>query len=273
MGLVEVGVGLIPAGAAARNGAADRLAGGAAPAPTRCPPSAACWRRSARRRSAPARPRRAISASSASRPDRLRAGPADRRGEEVRARPRRRGLSPADARRDCYATGIGGKATLMIGVYQFKVGGFISDYDATIGRDARHRPLRRRPLAAAVGGRGLLLASNWSAIHAPPAKREDAGADDALCWRRGSRCGIEGTKSEDPSSIAKERGRDERAAYYDRPRIRSGSPPFSGSAGGNIWSKSSDRRRGADGGGQSAARDACARRGRMTWRRRRWGRS
>ena len=33
---------------------------------------------------------------------------------------------------NCYATGIGGKATLMLGVYQFKVGGFISDYDAQI---------------------------------------------------------------------------------------------------------------------------------------------
>ena len=42
------------------------------------------------------------------------------------------GYRPPAREPNCYATGAGGKATLRLGVHQFKVGGYISDYDAEI---------------------------------------------------------------------------------------------------------------------------------------------
>lgn len=42
------------------------------------------------------------------------------------------GYHPPAREQGCYATGIGGKATLLLGVHQFKVAGYISDYDAEI---------------------------------------------------------------------------------------------------------------------------------------------
>jgi 3-hydroxyacyl-CoA dehydrogenase len=48
------------------------------------------------------------------------------------------GYHPPTRGANCYALGIGGKATIMLGLHQFKVGGFISDYDAQIGGMLAH---------------------------------------------------------------------------------------------------------------------------------------
>ncbi len=42
------------------------------------------------------------------------------------------GYHPPTDGKNCYATGIGGKATLLLGVHQYKSGGFISEYDAQL---------------------------------------------------------------------------------------------------------------------------------------------
>ena len=42
------------------------------------------------------------------------------------------GYHPPAREPNCYATGAGGKATILLGVRQFKVGGYISEYDAEI---------------------------------------------------------------------------------------------------------------------------------------------
>ncbi len=42
------------------------------------------------------------------------------------------GYHPPAREQSCYAAGIGGKATLQLGIHQFKVAGYISDYDAEI---------------------------------------------------------------------------------------------------------------------------------------------
>jgi 3-hydroxyacyl-CoA dehydrogenase len=48
------------------------------------------------------------------------------------------GYRPPTRTRNCYAAGQSALATLVVGIHQFKVGGYISEYDATIGRTLAH---------------------------------------------------------------------------------------------------------------------------------------
>ncbi len=48
------------------------------------------------------------------------------------------GYHPPTRGANCYATGLPGKATIMAGIHQFKVGGYISDYDAHLAGALAH---------------------------------------------------------------------------------------------------------------------------------------
>jgi 3-hydroxyacyl-CoA dehydrogenase len=132
MGLVEVGVGLIPGGGGCKElvrrivSPAARVVG-ADPLP-------------ALRRVFETIGQAKVSTSAAEARDLGFLAPSDRivfGKERLIAEAKRFALDLADAgyhpparEQSCYAAGIGGKATLLLGVRQFKVGGYISDYDA-----------------------------------------------------------------------------------------------------------------------------------------------
>ncbi len=134
MGLVEVGVGLIPGGGGCKElvrrivSPAARVVG-ADPLP-------------ALRRVFETIGQAKVSTSAAEARDLGFLAPSDRivfGKERLIAEAKRFALDLADAgyhpparEQSCYAAGIGGKATLLLGVRQFKVGGYISDYDAEI---------------------------------------------------------------------------------------------------------------------------------------------
>ncbi len=134
MGLVEVGVGLIPGGGGCKElvrrivSPAARVVG-ADPLP-------------ALRRVFETIGQAKVSTSAAEARDLGFLAPGDRivfGKERLIAEAKRFALDLADAgyhpparEQSCYAAGIGGKATLLLGVRQFKVGGYISDYDAEI---------------------------------------------------------------------------------------------------------------------------------------------
>jgi len=48
------------------------------------------------------------------------------------------GYHPPTRGANCYVTGLPGKATIMAGIHQFKVGGYISDYDAQLAGVLAH---------------------------------------------------------------------------------------------------------------------------------------
>ena len=134
MGLVEVGVGLIPGGGGCKElvrrivSPTARVAG-TDPFPTL-------------RRVFETIGQAKVSTSAAEARDLGFLAPSDRiifGKERLIAEAKRFALDLADAgyhppvrEQSCYAAGIGGKATLLLGVHQFKVGGYISDYDAEI---------------------------------------------------------------------------------------------------------------------------------------------
>jgi 3-hydroxyacyl-CoA dehydrogenase len=134
MGLVEFGVGLIPGGGGCKE-LVRRIVSPAAQVPGTDPMPHL-------RRVFETIGQAKVSASAAEARDLGFLAPSDRivfgRDRQI-AEAKKFALDLADAGyhppvdgANCFATGIGGKATLMIGVYQYKVGGFISDYDAQI---------------------------------------------------------------------------------------------------------------------------------------------
>lgn len=134
MGLVEVGVGLIPGGGGCKE-LVRRIVSPAARIPGSDPMPAL-------RQVFETIGQAKVSTSAAEARDLGFLAPSDRivfGKDRLIAEAKRFALDLADAgyrpparEQSCYATGIGGKATLMLGVYQFKVGGYISDYDAEI---------------------------------------------------------------------------------------------------------------------------------------------
>lgn len=134
MGLVEVGVGLIPGGGGCKE-LIRRIVSPAARVPGANPLPAL-------RQVFETIGQAKVSTSAAEARDLGFLAPSDRivfGKDRLIAEARRFALDLADAgyhppahEQSCYATGIGGKATLMLGVHQFKVGGYISAYDAEI---------------------------------------------------------------------------------------------------------------------------------------------
>jgi len=134
MGLVEVGVGLIPGGGGCKE-LVRRIVSPAARAVGADPLPAL-------RRVFETIGQAKVSTSAAEARDLGFLAPSDRivfGKERLIAEAKRFALDLADAgyhpparEQSCYAAGIGGKATLLLGVRQFKVGGYISDYDAEI---------------------------------------------------------------------------------------------------------------------------------------------
>jgi len=134
MGLVEVGAGLIPGGGGCKE-LVRRIVSPAARAVGADPLPAL-------RRVFETIGQAKVSTSAAEARDLGFLAPSDRivfGKERLIAEAKRFALDLADAgyhpparEQSCYAAGIGGKATLLLGVRQFKVGGYISDYDAEI---------------------------------------------------------------------------------------------------------------------------------------------
>ncbi|MFN8541192.1 MAG: hypothetical protein U0232_27380 [Thermomicrobiales bacterium] len=90
------------------------------------------------------------------------------------------GYHPPTRGANCYATGLPGKATIMAGVHQFKVGGFISDYDAQLAGVLAH-VICAGDLSAPQWGwtRGVHAGSGARGVHEAADAAEDPGADHA----------------------------------------------------------------------------------------------
>ena len=80
------------------------------------------------------------------------------------------GYQPPLPGKTCYAAGQGALASLLIGIHQYRAGGFISVHDATIVPRLAAVLCGGDLSAPAMGGRGILPPPRTRGVPAPPAR-------------------------------------------------------------------------------------------------------